>query len=130
MLFENSENNKKRKVQDVYPSVDATPVYDGVDNVFGNDSFHITPEWDAAKRRTARKLDNLTMPVDNKVSQNRFKSSFGNYMVPKDTPERHRRNYALSEEALDDVVGDYYNNTLKGNFEKKRKESKKRGHDE
>ena len=41
MLFENSENNKKRKVQDVYPSVDATPVYDGVDNVFGNDSFHI-----------------------------------------------------------------------------------------
>lgn len=130
MLFENSENNKKRKVQDVYPSVDATPVYDGVDNVFGNDSFHITPEWDAAKRRTARKLDNLRMPVDNKVSQNRFKSSFGNYMVPKDTPERHRKNYALSEEALDGVVGDYYNSTLKGNFEKKRKESKKRGRDE
>lgn len=134
MIFENSNNKKQKQELNLYPAMNETSSFDGLgksyDNSFENNSLRIAPEWDAAKKRTARKLDYLTTPVDGKASENRFKSSFGNYMVPKDTPERHRRNYALSNEALDDVVGDYYNNTLKGNFEKKRKESKKRGRDE
>ena len=129
MLFENSNNNKKQK-QNIYTAMNETPSLGSFDNGFENDNLHITPEWDAMKRRTSSKLDYLTTPVDSNASESRFKNSFGNYMMPKDTPERHRRNYALSNEALDDVVGDYYNNTLKDNFEKRRKESKKRGRDE
>ena len=129
MLFENSNNNKKQK-QNIYTAMNETPSLGSFDNGFENDNLHITPEWDAMKRRTSSKLDYLTTPLDSNASESRFKNSFGNYMMPKDTPERHRRNYALSNEALDDVVGDYYNNTLKDNFEKRRKESKKRGRDE
>lgn len=129
MLFENSENNRKQKYQSVYPSVNEMPSFND-DKAFKNNYTGITPEWEVTKKRTNRKLDYLTTPVDSTLSDMRFKNSFGNYMVPKDTPERHRRNYALSNEALDDVVGDYYNNTLKGTFEKKRKEAKKRGENE
>lgn len=130
MLFENSENNRKQKYQSIYPSVNEMSSFDDADKVFKNDYTGITPEWDATKKRTKRKLDYLTTPVDSTLSEMRFKNSFGNYMMPKDTHERHRRNYALSNEALDDVVGDYYSNSLKKSFDKRREESKKRGRDE
>ena len=118
MLFENIDNStKKKNTTDVEaPSM--------------NESVSITPEWDTMKARTEQKLNYLSTPVDAKASEQRFNNSFGNYMVPKDTPERHRKNYALSQEALDDVVGDYYNNTLKSDFENKRAESKKKGREE
>ena len=122
MLFENSENNKKQKYQSIYPSVNEMPSFDDADKVFKNDYTGITPEWDATKKRTKRKLDYLTTPVDTTLSEMRFKNSFGNYMMPKDTPERHRRNYALSNEALDDVVGDYYSNSLKKSFDSRKRE--------
>ena len=90
MLFENSENNRKQKYQSIYPSVNEMPSFDDADKVFKNDYTGITPEWDATKKRTKRKLDYLTTPVDSTLSEMRFKNSFGNYMMPKDTPERHR----------------------------------------
>lgn len=133
MLFENLDNkNKKTKNNQsmVYPSVDYTSSLDALSDDVGDVASNITPGWDAVKKRTAQKLDYLSTPVDGKASENRFKSSFANYMMPKDTPERQRKNYALSNEALDDVVGDFYNNTLKDSFNKKREESKKRGRDE
>lgn len=137
MLFENSESkNKKRKdyLSMAYPSVDNTVSSDAFGNGMGysaNDGASgFTPAWDAMKRRTDQKLDMLSEPVDGKAAENRFKNSFANYMVPKDTPERHRRNYALSDAALDDVVDGYYNGTLKESFNKRREESKQRGKDE
>lgn len=133
MLFENNENsNKKPKNTQatVFPSVGETSLFSGLgDASRGNDSS-ITPQWDAMKSRTTQKLDYLSTPVGGKASENRFKESFVNFMVPKNTPERQRRNYALSNDALDNVVGDYYNNTLKESFNKKRAESKTRGRDE
>ena len=135
MLFENSESkNKKTKdnLSVAYPSVDNTASSDmfgdGMDYSAG--ASGITPAWDAMKRRTSQKLDMLSAPVDGRAAESRFKSSFANYMVPKDTPERHRKNYALSDAALDDVAGDYYNGTLKVSFDKRRQESKQRGKDE
>lgn len=133
MLFENSENNNKKQKNSqstVYPSVNATPSFDGFDDSSADNSSMTIPQWDSAKKRTSQKLDYLSTPIDAKVSENRFKDSFANYMMPKNTPERQRRNYALSNEALDDVVGDYYNNTVKDSFNKKRDESKKKGRDE
>ena len=134
MLFENLDNkNKKTKNNQsmVYPSVDYTSSLDALSDGFSNNTaFNATSQWDGMKKRTAQKLDFLSSPVDGKASENRFNKSFANYMLPKDSPERQRKNYALSNEALDDVVGNYYNNTLKESFNKKRDESKKRGRDE
>lgn len=56
-------------------------------------------------------------------SSTRFIDSFKEYMVPKDTPERRRRVYSLSQEALDDVVNEYYNKELKTTFDSRRKDA-------
>ena len=137
MLFENIENRSKKRNDNpsmAYRSVDnaTSPEMfgDAIDYGVNNDASGVTPEWDAMKKRTGQKLNYLSMPVDEKAVENRFMNSFANYMVPKDTPERHRKNYALSDVALDDVVGDYYNGTLKESFNKKREESKKKGKEE
>lgn len=129
MLFENSENNKQRE-KNSQPFSSSTGNENTSFDIPVNDGSDITPEWDALKKRTADKLDYLTTPVDKTTSENRFRNSFGSYMVPKDSPQRHRKNYALSNEALDDVLGDYYDNTIKGAFDTKREESKKRGREE
>lgn len=132
MLFENSDNDKKRKDNPwgSNPSMNDASSGGAFESGTEYDDAVISPEWDAMKRRTARKMDYLSTPVDVAASEKRFNDSFGNYMLPKDTPERHRKNYALSNEALDDVVGDYYNNTLKRRFEEKREDSKKKGREE
>lgn len=85
---------------------------------------------DAMKSRTAEKLNYLTAPANTKQQELAFRNSFADYMLPKDSQERHRRNYALSREALDDVVGDYYNNSLKRRFEMKREDAKRDGRNE
>lgn len=134
MLFENSENKNKKKQNGYqsafYPYADEKSSLDSHENEVNDEKAFIAPQWDAAKRRTSQKLDYLTTPVDSKAVDRRGNNSFANYMVPKDTPERHRKNYALSNEAFDDVVGDYYNDTVKETFNKKREESRKRGGDE
>ena len=56
------------------------------------------------KKSTTEKLNYLTTPVDSTFHQQRMNSSFADYMLPKDTMERHRKNYALSGAALDNVV--------------------------
>ncbi len=132
MIFENSDNRKKKGVtgmESAFPSFDDGFSMGGMERGESKGSG-ITPEWDAMKRRTTDKIAYLTTPVDASRAEQRFKNSFSDYMMPKDTPERRRKNYALSNEALDDVVGDYYNNSLKGTFEKKRQESKDRGREE
>ncbi|MBO7229836.1 MAG: hypothetical protein J6V20_00275 [Bacteroidaceae bacterium] len=113
MIFENSDNEKKRKKS-------TESVFHLSDNVLLSDGM------DEMKKRTTEKLDYLTTPTDPHLQEKRFNRSFTNYMLPTDTPERHRRNYALSGEALDSVVGDYYNNSLKGTFDKKREASKEK----
>ena len=130
MLFENIDNDKKKKQTEFYPLTNEASAMEISDSSVQKERFKTVPSLDAMKMRTSQKLDYLSAPVDNKVSENRFKNYFTGNMVPKDTPERHRKNYALSNDALDDVVGDYYNDALKDTFNKKRNESKKRGDDE
>ncbi len=60
-------------------------------------------------------------------STERFNSSFANYLAPSFTPQRAKGVYALSQSALNDVVGNYYNNDLKGKFTRNRDISKARG---
>ena len=131
MMFENN-GNKKKKEENLnlgYGALDDTVLSGSVENGKGN-PVDIYSGFEEMKRRTEQKMGRLSVPVDVQRSEQRFRNSFSNHMLPKDTPERHRRNYALSEEALDDVVGDYYNNTLKGTFDMKREEAKKKGREE
>lgn len=131
MIFENSDNRKKR-VDNTgmdYSSFYSDFSLGGMEHG-GQLSGEIPSEFDAMKKRTSEKLNYLTSPSDSKRQEQRFRNSFAGYMLPKDTPQRHRRNYALSDEALDDVVGDYYNNSLKGTFMNKRDEAEKRERDE
>ncbi|MBR4849031.1 MAG: hypothetical protein IKV07_06750 [Bacteroidaceae bacterium] len=133
MMFENIDNKNKKKKNNQsmqYASVDYTSSLDALGDGGDDTAPQITPQWDAMTKRTAQRSDYLSAPVNEKALESRFRNSFTNYMVPKDTPERHRKNYALSNAALDDVVGNYYGNTLKESFNKKREESKKRGRDE
>ena len=114
MIFENSDNKKNRNksFETGYPSFNDDLLSGGID---------------AMKKSTTEKLNYLATPVDSTVQRQRMNKSFTDYMLPKDTPERHRKNYALSDAALDNVVGNYYNNTLKGAFEKKRDDSNAKG---
>ncbi|MBR2318488.1 MAG: hypothetical protein IKA52_02300 [Bacteroidaceae bacterium] len=131
MIFENSDNKKKSTKNEGmdYPSFGDNSDLGGLES--GESvSNGITPEWDAMKRRTQEKLNYLSTPVDTKRQELRYRNSFANYMMPKDTPERHRRNYALSNGALEDVTSGYYNNTLKGAFNQKREEAKQKGREE
>lgn len=114
MIFENNDDKKNRNKNSEtgYPSYNDNLLLGGIE---------------AMKKSTTEKLNYLTTPIDSTIHQQRLNSSFADYMLPKDTMERHRKNYALSDAALNNVVGDYYNNTLKSAFEKKRDESNAEG---
>lgn len=130
MLFENSYNKKEKSKNSIpFPSANETQQSGTFENEYDNEK-QFTPEWNVMKERTRRKLDYLATPIDEQESIARFNNSFNEYMLPKDTPERHRKNYALSNEALDDIVSGYYNGALKPEFEKNREKSKKEGDDE
>lgn len=132
MLFENLENkknlNKKYNEEDL--------LFNDLDKSENHGSHikeeypSISSEWEDMKERTGRRIENLSSPIDSNAQEERFKNSFTGFMMPKDTPERYRKQYSLSQEALDDVVGEYYNSSLKNTFEKNREASKKKGRDE
>lgn len=89
-------------------------------------------KWDGTWESTRPSLGSgmWSEPFDPEKSEGRFRKSFTDYMLPKDTPYRRRSQYALSQGALDDVVNDYYNSELRGRFQINRDASKKRGRDE
>ncbi len=76
----------------------------------------------------ATSVPSLT-PEQQQRSWENYKNSFANYLMPQNTPQRAARVYALSQNALDDVVGTYYNNSLKGTFNRNREASRARGED-
>lgn len=130
MLFENRTNRKKGDGGDLYSPSGYGTSPESFDGGYGNAHSMSADEWNAAKERTSARLASLENPVDTGASWERFKNSFGNTMVPKDTPERRRRMYALSPQALDSVVSDYYKNELKGAFDRNREQSAKRTNEE
>ena len=84
-------------------------------------------EWEASKKRIEgfeRRWGNMHDATD---GSKLFRQSFTSYMMPKDTPERRRKVYSLSQEALDDVVEEYYNAELKDNFMRNKAEAKAKG---
>ena len=100
---------------------------DSSNNSESGDKF----KWDGTWGYDESKVGKMWQePFDPAKSEERFKNSFKNFMAPKDTPERRRSQFALSESALNNVVGDFYENELKGRFKMKRDDSKKRGRDE
>ncbi len=50
-------------------------------------------------------------------------------LVPKDTEERRRRNFVLSRNVADDAVNDFYNKSVRPEFEKQRKEAEDAGNE-
>ena len=60
---------------------------------------------------------------ENSTGNTRFIESFKSFMLPKDTPERRRRIYARSKEALNDIVGEYYEKELKQLFDANKKDA-------
>lgn len=127
MLFSDS-NSKKRKTFDGF-GYDGAATLDNLDG-YGNMGLDLDSpggEWAALKERTKKRIESLaSMGGD----PQRFGKSFSNYMLPQDTPERRRRVYATSPQALDDVVGDYYSNELKPRFEANREESRNKARGE
>ena len=57
-------------------------------------------EWEASKRRVAGVERRWNTTDDSTGGKIGFKDSFTSYMLPKDTPERRRRVYSLSQDAL------------------------------
>ena len=84
-------------------------------------------EWEASKRRIDALGKRWSAKPDQTDGNARFKDSFASYMLPKDTPARRRKIYSLSQEALDDVVDEYYNKELKSSFMQHKDEAKARG---
>ena len=83
--------------------------------------------WEASKRRIDALGKRWSAKPDQADGNARFKDSFASYMLPKDTPARRRKIYSLSQEALDDVVDEYYNKELKSSFMQHKDEAKARG---
>ena len=116
MLFDDY-NKKNSDVAQENPaginggSVTAQPAYD---SLLGGIA--------AGKERIGNAIKEWGKPVSPKESEERFKSSFTEYMMPSDTPDRRKRVYALSQQSLDDVVGEYYNNRIKPLFERYKSE--------
>lgn len=131
MFFENSDTKKKKQDEAILGTS-----FDVDNSSLAADADTFKPDYgmqagmDAMKKRTSERLETLASPLDASRSEKRFKDSFSSYMLPKDTPERRKKVYALSQSALDDVVGDYYNNEVKADFEKRRAASKERGREE
>ena len=84
-------------------------------------------EWEASKRRIDALGKRWSAKPDQADGNARFKDSFASYMLPKDTPARRRKIYSLSQEALDDVVDEYYNKELKSSFMQHKDEAKAKG---
>ena len=84
-------------------------------------------EWEASKRRIDALGKRWSVKPDQADGNARFKDSFASYMLPKDTPARRRKIYSLSQEALDDVVDEYYNKELKSSFMQHKDEAKAKG---
>lgn len=104
------------------------------DNVNSAASVEETPfKWDGQWKLDAANYKPRGMWGENfdpVASDERWRKKFTDFMLPKDTPERRRKNYALSPAALDSALGDFYNREVKGRFEKKRDDSKRRGREE
>ena len=126
MLF-SEQDSKKRKTDYGFSNYDDEAAINNDYNNFNLDLDSPGSQWNMAKVRTEDKLENLASMGGNPQL---FKNSFANYMLPQDTPERRRRVYATSPQALDDVVGDYYKNEVKPRFETNRNESRQNARNE
>lgn len=131
MLLENSDKKKNEAQNSTgYPLFEneyadapaAVPAFD--------EDPSIQVGMDSMKQRTEKRLAALTSPVNSELSEERFKNSYSNFMLPEDTPERRKQVYARSQAALDDAIGDLYDNDIKGKFERRRDASEKMGRDE
>ena len=111
MLF-SEKDLKEKKVDNGFDENVNTATFNDLN---GNNELNIDLDspnsaWSISKERTKQRINNL---ASSNGSQERFKRAFTNYMLPQDTPERRRRVYATSPQALEDAVGDYYNTELK-----------------
>ena len=129
MLFSESNSNSKKRKEDGGLAYGNTAVSEGLDGYgsFDLDLDSPTEEWTASKARTQAKLDGLAATDGD---SRRFTNSAINLMLPKDTPERRRRVYATSPQALDDVVGDFYNSDVKSRFERNKSEAQQKAREE
>ena len=84
-------------------------------------------EWEASKRRIDALGKRWSSKPDQATGNTHFKNSFASFMLPKDTPARRRKVYSLSQEALDNVVNEYYDKELKSSFMQHKDEAKARG---
>ena len=85
---------------------------------------------DASKERLGNAISGWSRPALPAERSEAFKKGFVDFMMPVNTLGRRKLVYATSQEALDDVVGEYYNSRLKPLFERYRDESHKKGRDE
>lgn len=125
MLF-SEQDSKKRKTNDGFSNYDDAEINNGYNN-FDLDLDAPDGQWAISKERTKERLESLAGSNSN---PQRFNNSFANYMLPQDTPERRRRVYATSPQALNDVVGDYYKNELKPRFETNKNASQQKAREE
>lgn len=128
MLF-SEQDLKEKKVDNGFDENVNTATFNDLN---GNNELNIDLDspnsaWSISKERTKQRINNL---ASSNGSQERFKRAFTNYMLPQDTPERRRKVYATSPQALEDAVGDYYNTELKKRFETNRDESKQKARNE
>lgn len=128
MLFTEQDPKKKKVDYGFDSNVDSAALNDlNSYNELNIDIDSPNSAWNLSKERTKERINNL---ASLNGTQDRFKNAFTNYMLPKDTPERRRRVYATSPQALEDAVGDYYNTELKKRFETNRDESKQKARNE
>ena len=128
MLFTELDS-KKKKANNGFNDIANTAT---LNDLNGFEEFNIDLDspnsaWNVSKERTKARINNL---ASMNGSQDHFKKAFADYMLPQDTPERRRKVYATSPQALDDIVGDYYNNELKPRFEANREESRNKARGE
>lgn len=67
---------------------------------------------------------------DNEQRREYYNASMRDYLVPEDTEKRRRQQFVLSRNAVDDVIDDYYNDTLQPQFKANKEEADKRGREE
>lgn len=129
MLFSDSNSNSKKRKENSGFGYDATAVSEGQGDYGSLDLDLDSPvgEWAASKARTQAKLEGLAATGGD---SQRFTKSAISHMLPKDTPERRRMVYATSPQALDDVVGDFYNSEVKSRFEANKNESQQKAREE
>ncbi len=112
------ENSKHKKVRDSFLESVANDGYKG--SVDGVEKENLTSSMDELSAYMGSEQERWSSPLNAEQRTSEYISSARDYIVPEDNELRRRRQFVMSDRAINDATDSYYNSRVKGVFEREK----------